>query len=240
MNAHPTRVGSIQFLLLSWRFEVCEVWALDLCCLCEPVRDDHVPAISWFKWQITVKSHVKMYHDTWNEECSMILKMISWVSLQDENSILPPSLLGPDKDSRHWPFPASTVLLQRRGWNIKLLCETYYKQLWHALSVSFIFDFQQFDLILLSPIVFIELLDIWLNIWNVLSHSLFNYFCSILLLWSPSWMPVTHMMHWNFSRNWILCSPPPPLPSFSLFISHWIFSLELPLFPYPLLCAVCS
>ena len=143
MNAHPTRVGSIQFLLLSWRFEVCEVWALDLCCLCEPVRDDHVPAISWFKWQITVKSHVKMYHDTWNEECSMILKMISRVSLQDENSILPPSLLGPDKDSRHWPFPTSTVLLQRRGWNIKLLCETYYKQLWHALSVSFIFDFQQ-------------------------------------------------------------------------------------------------
>ena len=109
-----------------------------------------------------------------------------------------------------------------------------------TILAVFIYDFQQFDLILLSPIVFIELLDIWLNIWNVLSHSLFNYFCSILLLWSPSWMPVTHMMHWNFSRNWILCSPPPPLPSFSLFISHWIFSLELPLFPYPLLCAVCS
>lgn len=84
-----------------------------------------------------------MYHDIWNKECPVILKMISRVSLQDENSILPLSLLGPDKGSRQWPFPASTVLLQQRRWNIKLLCETYYKQLWHALSVSFIFDYQQ-------------------------------------------------------------------------------------------------
>lgn len=49
-----------------------------------------------------------------------------------------------------------------------------------TVSAVFIFDFQQFDLILLSPIVFIELLDIWLNIWHVLSHSLFNYFCLFL------------------------------------------------------------